>query len=183
MLHYFVWNIKTYWDKKLLISNDFWLEIIYNWNRIKWEFFLFPFFDENLNTYSYLAFDSFEQKNIFLGLYKISWIWLKVSYNISYIPKEELKSAIDNFDVKYFQLIPWVWPKTAKRLLIELKWKFTEKDISKLNIDEKLYKDIVKTLKGLWYDTWKLKSLLEKCPIKLEKNNTWDIIKWLLKSL
>lgn len=183
MFHYLIGEVSSIGDKKLLKSKEFWLEVIYNWNRIKWEFFLFPFYDENLNTYSYLAFDSYEQKIIFLSIYKISWIWLKVSYNISFLPKEDLQKAIDLFDVKFFQSIPWVWPKTAKRLLVELKWKFTDSDISKLNIDEKLYKDIVKTLKWLWYDTWKLKILLESSPIELKKENIWELIKWILKNM
>lgn len=183
MIHNIKWNILRY-NKSIFLENDFfWIEISYQWVRKNWLFFLFPYFDENLKTYKYLAFDDIIQRDFFLSLYKISWIWIKVAYNISVLPIETIKSSVESFDIKYFQSIPWVWPKTAKRILVELKSTFSKSDITKLNIDDKLYKDIVKTLKPLWYDTSKIKTVLEKCPIELKKENTWDIIQWLLKNI
>lgn len=180
MFHYFVGDIVVFWNKKFLKNANFWIEVFYEWKSNSWEFFIFPHFDTNINTFSYLAFDNFDQKVLFENIYKIPWLWLKVSYHISNIPYESLKNAIETFDIKFFQTIPWVWPKTAKRIALELKNTISEKDISKLNVDDKLYKDIISSLKTLWYETSKVKKLLERCDLEISKENTSNIIKWVI---
>lgn len=146
-------------------------------------FFLFPSFDQNNNSYNYLAFDDLEKKVFFEAIHKIPWIGVKTAYYISMMDQEKLKEAIDNFDTNFFQSIPWVWAKTAKRILVELKNSFSEEDISKLNIDEKLYKNITSSLKALGYDTKKIQTLLKECPVDLKEENKDKIIKRLIDNL
>lgn len=183
MFHYFVWDINVYWTKKILTNKSFWIEVNYEWKRTTGEFFIFPYFDQNFNTYMYIAFDTIDQKLFFENIYKLPWIGLKIAYNISMIDYDTIKTAIENFDIKFFQSLPWVWPKTAKRLVVELKNTVSEKDIVKLNIDEKLYKDIIWSLKTLWYETNKVKKILEKCPLQLDRDNLSNIIKWVIDNI
>jgi Holliday junction resolvasome RuvABC DNA-binding subunit len=49
--------------------------------------------------------------------------------------------------VKFFQAIPGIGPKSAKKILLELKDSFNAEDMQRLDLDQKLYKDIVKSLK------------------------------------
>ena len=56
-------------------------------------------------------------------------------------------------------------------------------DVAQIDIDQKLYKDIVKSLKGIGYDTAKVGELLKNYPEPLDKKNISHIIKWLIGQL
>lgn len=184
MLHYFVWKIQALDSNRKILYNDYWwIEIIYQWNSKEWKFFLFPFFDQNINSYKYFAFEELEQKIFFEQVQKIPWIWWKTAYHISTLPYNKIKEAINTFDINFFQSIQGIWNKTAKRILLELKTAFSEDDISKLNIDEKLYKNIVSTLKWFWYSQEKTKNLLKQYPWELKEENKNKIIKRLINNL
>lgn len=183
MFHFFVWEILDKDKKKYLLNNMFWIEVIYAWNSVSWEFFLHPHIDQTNNTIVYYAFDSVDQKLLFETMHKISWIWPKTAFHISMKSRDQMQEAIESFDVKFFQSIPWVWPKTAKRLLVELKNSFSKDDIDKLDIDQKFYKDIISSLKWLGYEVSKIKKLLQSCPIELKKENLWEIIKWVIDNI
>ena len=105
--------------------------------------------DENHKTIIYFAFDTLEQKIVFEQMMKISGIGPKTAFAIAAIDKKELQKAIDTMDVKAVQKIPGVGPKTAKRLLVELKSSLKPADLQKLDIDEKLFKNIVTTMKNM----------------------------------
>lgn len=105
--------------------------------------------DENNKTVSYFAFDTMEQKVVFEQMMKISGIGPKTAFGIAAIDRKELQTAIDTFDVKAIQKIPGVGPKTAKRLLVELKATLRPADLQKLDIDEKLFKNIVTSMKNM----------------------------------
>lgn len=83
-------------------------------------------------------------------------------------------------DVKAVQKIPGVGPKTAKRLLVELKTTLKPSDLQKLDIDEKLFKSIVATMKNMGWDARAVRAKLQECPITLDKAHLQEIIKWLI---
>jgi len=56
-------------------------------------------------------------------------------------------------------------------------------DVTQIDIDQKLYKDIVKSLKGIGYDTARVGELLKSYPEPLDKNRVGEIIKWLIGKL
>lgn len=93
------------------------------------------------------------------------------------LPKEQLQNAIKTLDVKFFQTIPGIGPKTAKKILLEMKGTFDIQDVQKMDIDQKLYKDIVKSLKNFGYDGDKIKSILQTYPEKITKTNMAETIK------
>lgn len=105
--------------------------------------------DENHKTIQYFAFDTVEQKTVFEQMMKISGIGPRTAFGIAVIDKKELQKAVDTMDVKAMQKIPGVGPKTAKRLLVELKSSLKPADLQKLDIDEKLFKSIVATMKNM----------------------------------
>jgi len=179
MFHLFTGKTEQIWDQ-VFISNDYFgIQANYYGKKKEWSFFLHPHIDDVAKTIIYFAFDDFGQKNLFQKLYKIQWIWPKTAFNLSAIPIETIKNAVQDFDTKIFESIPWVWPKTAKRLLIELKSTINKKDISKLSMDETLYKNIVKTLTNMWYEKVKISNFVDKYISengKIEKHNVQDAI-------
>ena len=149
MFHYINWKLHRYQNKIFIQNELFWVETQYSWIKNEWEFFLYPYYDENKRTTVYFAFDTIEQKISFEEILKVNWVWPKTAFQIAAMPREELKEAIKTLDTKFFQSIPWIWPKSAKKILIELKWTFELSDVTKMDVDQKLYKAIVSSIE-LW---------------------------------
>ena len=143
MFHYFQWKVEKKGWITLLIHDFIGIQISYVWRKSEWEFYLFPVYDENKRTVQYFAFDTLEQKQIFEQFLKVNGIWSNTAFQLAQTPSEELSNAVKNMDVKFFQSIPWIWPKWAKKILLELKDSLNANELSSLDVDQKLFKDIV----------------------------------------
>ena len=99
------------------------------------------------------------------------------------MPREELKEAIKTLDTKFFQSIPGIWPKSAKKILIELKWTFELSDVAKMDVDQKLYKSIVASMKWLGYEATSVKKVLQEYDWKITNENMTDVIKRVISKL
>jgi Holliday junction resolvasome RuvABC DNA-binding subunit len=183
MLHYIKWKLQIFWKNKFITNDLFGIQVNYLGKKDQWEYFIYPYLDDNKKSIFYFAFDNVEQKSIFENTLKINWIWPKTAFQIVQLPKEKLQTAIKNLDAKFFQTIPWIWPKSAKKILLEMKWNFDLGDLEKLDIDQQLYKDIVKSLKWFWYDSDKIKNTLKKYEGKISKENMWEVIKRIIKQI
>jgi len=178
MFHYIQWTIKTISKQTYIINNNWWIEVFYKWKQKEtWEFFLFPYINENKKTIQYFAFDTIQQKRTYHNLAKISGIWPKTAFLIAQIPTEEIQEALKNLDVKFFQNLQWIGPKTAKKILIELKDSIKTEDLQQINIDQKLYKNIINSLKNFGYETSKIKEVLQDYKGKISKENIPEVIK------
>ena len=180
MFHYISWEVKNHNlnSNQIFIQNStFGIQATYMGNKASWEFFLHPHIDDNKKTINYFAFDTAKQKESFTEILKVNWVWPKTAFQIVQLPTEKLELAIKTLDAKFFQSIPWIWPKSAKKILLELKWTYEIEDVQKMDIDQKLYRNIVNSLKSLWYDTNSIKSTLQKYNWKITKENMTDVIK------
>ena len=177
MLHYFVWELKNFWAKKILKNDVFGIEVFCESEKTSWEFFIHPIIDLNNKNIVYYAFENIEKKQAFEKMLSIPWVGWKTALLLSGLEKNSLQEAIKSADIKYFQSIPGVWPKLAKRLLIELKPTLSQDQLQNLEKDEKVFKTIQKSLSTLWYESEKVKNLLNSCDIRFEKENIPLIIK------
>jgi len=183
MFHYFKWKIQIFWKSKFLTNDLFWLQVNYLWNRKSWEFFLYPYLDDNKKSVFYYCFENIEQKLMFEDVLKLNWIWPKTAFQIVQLPQANLQKAIKSLDVKYFQSIPWIGPKSAKKILLELKWNFDLDDFNKIDIDQDLFKSIVSSLKWFGYEVEKIKRTLQKYPWKISKENISTVIKRVISKM
>ncbi len=174
------WKVVDYGDFKYIQNDLFGIQVNYLWINQEWEYFLYPYIDDNKKTVFYFAFDSIAQKSFFENCLKISWVGSKTAFQISAMDYNEIKKAIDNTDFKFFESIQWIWPKSAKKILIELKWSISKNDMEKMNIDEKLYKQIVGWLKTFGYEPAKIKDILKKYDWEIREDNISDVIKWIV---
>lgn len=85
-----------------------------------------------------------------------------------------------NNDTKFFEAIPWVGPKLAKRLLIELKSKVKASDLEQIDTGSQLYKTIIATLKPLGYTPDEIKKWIKNSWYTLIEENMKDIIKFVV---
>lgn len=180
MFQYFKWSIHRIQDKIFLNNDLFGLEVSYGWDRLAWEFFLFSYFDDNKKTFSYFAFDDLSQKNMFDKVIKISGIWAKTAFQIVQFSLDEINIAIKELDVRFFQNIPGIGLKTAKKLLLELKDSIDVGDFKQIDMDNKLYKNIVNSLKSFGYEASQIKQALQDYDGTVSKENMWDVVKWII---
>lgn len=183
MFHYFIGKIRHQWGETLLINDLFGIQIHYLGKKDQGEFFLYPYIDDNKKTVFYYCFDTIEQKIMFENLLKINGVWPKTAFQISQLPKANLQQALKNVDVKFFQNIPWIWPKSAKKIVLQLRWTFDVEDINRMDIDQKLYKNIVSSLKGFGYGADQVKATLQNYEGVVTKENMPEVIKRIISQI
>tara|TARA_B100000579_G_scaffold258802_1_gene213174 strand:- start:2974 stop:3558 length:585 start_codon:yes stop_codon:yes gene_type:complete len=132
------------------------------------------------------GFHSLLEKEVFLLLIGISGIGPKLANTIlSGILPDELKEKIISGDINALTSVSGVGSKTAKRIIIELKDKFTkiEKDSIGFSekIDSKLYADASNALSSLGYNPKQSKLALDQ--VFNSNDNIEVIIKSALKKL
>jgi len=64
-----------------------------------------------------------------------------------------------------------------------MKGNFEFDDIQKMDVDQRLYKDIVRSLKGFGYDAERIKSTLQKYEGKISKENMSEVIKRVISQM
>jgi holliday junction DNA helicase RuvA len=167
----------------LIMTSGRWVQAYYRGGQSRGAFFLHPYLDDNAKTIQYFAFDTMVQKASFLAMLKISGIGPKTAFGIANMERDVLENAVDTFDIKALQSIPGVWPKTAKRLLVELKSTLSKNDVEKLAIDSKLLTTITNAMKSHGFDARAVKQKLQECPIQLDKGHMQEIVKRLITVL
>lgn len=183
MFHYFVGKICHQGDETLLNNDMFGIQVYYLGKKDQGEFFLYPYLDDNKKTVFYYCFDTIDQKMMFENLLKINGVWPKTAFQISKLPKANLQQALKNVDVKFFQSIPWIGLKSAKKIVLQLRGTFDVDDIQKMDIDQKLYKNIVSSLKGFGYSTEQIKSTFQQYKGTVTKENVPEVIKRIISQI
>ena len=123
------------------------------------------------------GFKNESDRSLFLMLISISGIGPKLGLTIiSGLAPEKLKMKIISGDVKALTSIPGVGAKTAKRIIIELKDKFSKIDSETLGFenetDSKVFQDVISALDGLGYKEKESKNALKQLGLdKSESSN------------
>ena len=136
------------------------------------------------------GFHSTLEREVFLLLIGISGIGPKLAITIlSGILPDELKDKIISGDIASLTSIPGVGTKTAKRIIVELKDKFTKIEKGSLGfsdkLNSKLYHDALNALVLLGYSSQQSKQVLDHIANGKDDNkqNIETIIKTALKRL
>lgn len=151
-----------------------------------------------LHTYLHVREDALDlygfhsplEREVFLLLIGISGIGPKLAITIlSGILPDELKDKIISGDIGSLTSIPGVGAKTAKRIIVELKDKFTKIEEGSLGfsdkLNSKLYDDALNALLSLGYSSQQSKQVLDHIANGKDDNkqNIETIIKTALKRL
>ena len=118
MFHYIKWKVKNHtlkWNQVFICNQIIGIQALYFGKQTNWEFFLHPHIDDSKKTIKYFAFDTAKQKESFTEILKVNWVWPKTAFQITKLPQAKLELAIKTLDAKFFQSIPWIWPKSAKK--------------------------------------------------------------------
>ena len=137
------------------------------------------------------GFESESDRGLFLMLISISGIGPKLGLTIiSGLAPEKLKMKIISGDVNALTSIPGVGVKTAKRIIVELKDKFSKIDSESLGFedekDSKIFKDVISALELLGYKEKESKKAIKKLDLKEPGNSNQtieNVIRQVLKIL
>ena len=142
------------------------------------------------DTLDLYGFHSTLEREVFLLLIGISGIGPKLAITIlSGILPNELRDKIISGDIASLTSIPGVGAKTAKRIIVELKDKFTKIEEGSLGfsdkLNSKLYDDALNALLSLGYSSQQSKQVLDHIANGKDDNkkNIETIIKTALKRL
>ena len=134
------------------------------------------------------GFENESDRSLFLMLISISGIGPKLGLTIiSGLAPEKLKMKIISGDVKALTSIPGVGAKTAKRIIIELKDKFSKIDSENLGFEDetgsKIFKDVISALDGLGYKEKESKKAIKQLNLDNSNQTIEDLIRKVLKIL
>ena len=134
------------------------------------------------------GFENESDRSLFLMLISISGIGPKLGLTIiSGLAPEKLKMKIISGDVKALTSISGVGAKTAKRIIIELKDKFSKIDSENLGFedetDSKIFKDVISALDGLGYKEKESKKALKQLDLDNSNQTIENLIRRVLKIL
>jgi Holliday junction DNA helicase RuvA len=144
-----------------------------------------PSENENIFIYTYLnvkenlmelyGFMGLERRTLFLNLIDVSGIGPRTAINLlSNASVSSFKDNIVSEDVKSLSLIPGIGPKTAKRIILDIKEKITSTPISTQKLDSDKfdfsYDDIYTALSSLGYK----KSQIDKAVKKLNDEGSYE---------
>jgi Holliday junction DNA helicase RuvA len=129
--------------------------------------------EDILNLYGFYSED---ERDIFIKLINVSGIGPRSAITIlSGATPKDFKNRIISEDVKSLTVIPGIGPKTAKRIILELKEKFIDEDVNISNLigaeqtnDE--IKDVVQALLSLGYKRGQINEALKK----MKENDTLE---------
>jgi len=138
------------------------------------------------NKHTLYGFHSKEERKLFKLLISVSGIGPKIGIQLlSSTSTSQFQTMIINDDVKMLSSLPGIGPKTAKRLIIELKEKFTLVDKNEIPTDDlsKSHYDAYHALISLGYHAKSIEDSINKIVSSNSKINTEDLIKEALKAL
>ena len=137
--------------------------------------FIFTHLNVKENLMELYGFLDLERRSLFSNLIDVSGIGPRTAINLlSNASVSSFKENISSEDVKSLSLIPGIGPKTAKRIILDIKEKISSIPISQNNIDNSKvdfsYDDIYTALSSLGYK----KSQIDKAVKKLNDEGSYE---------
>ncbi len=114
------------------------------------------------------GFQSKQDKRLFGLLLSVSGVGPKTAFQIvSYANHDELVTAVQSNDVRFFSKIPGLGKKTAMKIILELSQKLeAEFDMKKMQITEE-DRTVIDALMSLGYKSQEAKQAISKIPSTL----------------
>ena len=138
------------------------------------------------NLHSLFGFYDLVEKNLFEMLISVSGIGPKISINLlSAVTPDEFKRRLIAGEVSMLTTLPGIGPKTARRIIVELKDKFVDIQKDELPKEDELsdnYADAYDALITLGFQPQNIRNTIHK--LNLDDNlSTQEIIKKILMEL
>jgi Holliday junction DNA helicase RuvA len=138
------------------------------------DIFIYSYLNVKENLMELYGFMDLERRSLFSNLIDVSGIGPRTAINLlSNTSVSSFKENVISEDVKSLSLIPGIGPKTAKRIILDIKEKLSSNNVSQSNIDNSnvnfSYEDIYTALSSLGYK----KSQIDKSIKKLNQEGSY----------
>lgn len=133
--------------------------------NIKDHVFLSTFFNVTEKSQDLFGFNESNEKELFTLLISVSGIGPKIAINLlSFVKPEDFKQRLISGEVEMLTSLPGIGPKTARRIIVELKDKFIKVDKNDLPIDSDLNldSDALNALRNLGFRSTDITKALNK---------------------
>ena len=152
------------------------------------EVFLETFYNVTEHSQELYAFSDILEKELFLLLIGVSGIGPKTAITLlSAVTPAEFKRRLIASEVGMLTALPGIGPKTARRIIVELKDKFVKLDSEDLPIENNQVsdsnKDAIIALETLGYKATSINKVLNDLDPKDRDLDTQDLIKKVLNKL
>ncbi|MBW7954713.1 Holliday junction branch migration protein RuvA [Candidatus Gracilibacteria bacterium] len=196
MISYINGTIKNLEINQVIILTNFGIgyeiiinELIYSHIINKKEAELFVYHNITENGQNLFGFLSFEDREFFKELIKISGVGGKVAQNIMSLGVSKLKIAIYEDDKKLIESIKGVGKKMSEKIILELKDKDFIKNINlqkeikqkQVNIEKTTKDEIMSTLTIMGYNPKRVEELLQTLPT--DYDTIQKIIPFIIKNI
>ena len=154
--------------------------------KLKEEILLLTYFNVSEKNQELFGFENEAEKDLFKMLISVSGIGPKIGINLlSSVQPEDFKQRLISGEVELLTSLPGIGPKTAKRIIIELKDKFTLTNKNDMPIENtpSVNSDAYFALISLGYKSNEVKNILNQLSAEDKKLNTEQKIKFALKKL
>ena len=140
------------------------------------------------NSQSLYGFSDKVEKDMFLMLISVSGIGPKTGINLlSSVSPNEFKRRLVAGEVELLSALPGIGPKTARRIIVELKDKLISYSDNSMPIENsknsETYQDAYNALKSLGFNLNEINKCLSELTDSNKEFNTPDLIKEALKAL
>ena len=140
------------------------------------------------NSQSLYGFSDKVEKDMFLMLISVSGIGPKTGINLlSSVSPNEFKRRLVAGEVELLSALPGIGPKTARRIIVELKEKLISYSDNSMPIENsknsETYQDAYNALKSLGFNLNEINKCLSELTDSNKEFNTPDLIKEALKAL
>ena len=147
---------------------------------------LMTYFNVSEKNQELFGFNSKVEKELFIMLISVSGIGPKIAINLlSFVQPDDFKQRIITGEVELLTSLPGIGPKTAKRIIIELKDKFIKSNRNDLPIESSsdIDSDVYSALINLGFKSSDVRIALNKINQNNKELSTEDKIKKALQSL
>ena len=147
---------------------------------------LMTYFNVSEKNQELFGFNSKVEKELFIMLISVSGIGPKIAINLlSFVQPDDFKQRIITGEVESLTSLPGIGPKTAKRIIIELKDKFIKSNRNDLPIESSsdIDSDVYSALINLGFKSSDVRIALNKINQNNKELSTEDKIKKALQSL
>ncbi len=126
------------------------------------------------------GFKKYETLSFFKNLISISGVGPRLALDILSVPSKKVKAAIINEDIAFLKEIPGIGPKSAKRIILELKGKIENEGINEeYTKTTPINSEAIEALMRLGYQRNQITRTLKDIPKEIVESE--EIITYFLK--
>ena len=147
---------------------------------------LMTYFNVSEKNQELFGFNSKIEKELFIMLISVSGIGPKIAINLlSFVQPDDFKQRIITGEVELLTSLPGIGPKTARRIIVELKDKFIKSNTNDLPIESNsaVDSDVYSALINLGFKSGDVRIALNKINQNNKELSIEDKIKKALQSL